>query len=67
MEGPCGDEEYVVGSDHAVARVDGRALDYGQEVALHALARNVRPRAGLAARDLVEFVEEDYAVGLDAF
>src|SRR5947209_2222297 len=67
MEGSGGDEEYVIGSDHAVARVDGRALDDGQKVALHALARNVGPRARLTARDLVQLVEKDYAVGLDAF
>src|SRR5467141_2735930 len=55
------DEKDVIGADHAVARVDGGALDNGQNVALHAFARNIRPVAGFAAGDLIDFIDEDDA------
>src|SRR4030095_12280534 len=41
VERARGDEQDVVGFNHAVARGDRRALDQRQEVALHALARDV--------------------------
>ena len=67
VEGAGGHEQDVVGADEAVAGVDGGALDDGQNVALHALAADVGAVAGLAASDLVHFVEEDDAAALDAF
>jgi hypothetical protein len=56
------DEEDVVGADDAVLGGDGGALDQRQQVALHALARNIGPLRLLAAGDLVDFVQEHDAV-----
>ena len=55
------DEQDVVGAHHAVARVHGGAFHDGQDVALHAFARNVGSVAALAAGNLVDLVEEDDA------
>src|SRR6202158_1013308 len=55
------DEKDVIGADHAVARVDGRAFDNGQNVALHAFARDVRAVAGFAAGHFINFIDEDDA------
>ena len=67
VEGARGDEEDVVGLHRAVLGADRRALDDGQQVALHALAGDVgAARAALAAGDLVDLVEEDDADVLDA-
>ncbi len=62
MEGAGRNEENVVGVHDAVLGVDGAALDDGQKVALHALARDVGS-AGLAVGrgDLVDLVDEDDA------
>src|SRR5512134_2361481 len=65
MERPARDEQDVVGLHHAVARRDRRALDERQEVALHALARDVGALQLGAARDLVDLVQEHDAVLLD--
>ena len=56
-------EKDVVGTHDPVAREHRGALDDGQEVALHALARDVGPAAVLLGRgrDLVDLVEEDDA------
>ena len=62
MERARSDEKDVVGLHHAVARGDRRALDQRQQVALHALARDVGARDLAAARDLVDLVEEHDAV-----
>src|SRR5437667_235918 len=65
--GTGGDEQDVVGAHVAVARLYRRAFDDRQQVALDALARDVGPRALAAlARDLVDLVDEDDAVILDA-
>ena len=62
MEGAGGDEQDVVGLDRAVLGVDRRSLDDRQQVALHALARDVRAAArALVAGDLVDLVDEDDA------
>src|SRR5208282_1081224 len=61
VERACGYEKDVVGTDHAVARVDRRAFDDGKDVALHAFARNVRTMAAFTAGDLVDLIEEDDA------
>ena len=62
VERAGGDEEHVIGLDGAVLGVDRRALDDRQQVALHALARDVGPAAArLAPGDLVDLVEEDDA------
>ena len=56
------DEEDVIRPDGAVFGLDGRALDDGEQVALHPLARNIG--AVVAARgrgDLVHLIEEDDA------
>ena len=63
VERARGDEQDVVGLDHAVLGVDRRAFDQRQQVALHALARDVGA-AGDFRRDgdLVDLVDEDDAV-----
>ena len=61
VKGSRGDEQNVIGADHAVARVDRRAFDDGQNVALHAFAGDVRAVAGLAPGDLVDFIDENDA------
>ena len=61
VERPGGNEQDMVGAHHAVARVDRGAFDDGQNVALHAFARDVRPVAAFAPGDLVDLVEEDDA------
>ena len=50
VERAGGDEEDVVGPHLAVAGLHGRALDDRQQVALHALARDVRARRSPARR-----------------
>ena len=61
MEGARRDEQDVVGSHHAVARVNGRTFDDGKNIALHAFARDIRTVSALAPGDLVDLVEEDDA------
>jgi len=61
MKGAGGDEEDVMRFDRPILGGDGRALDDRQDVALHALARNVGSAALLAAGDLVDLVDEDDA------
>ena len=61
VERAGGDEEDVVGLDHAVLGVDGRAFDDRQDVALHAFAADVGPVAAFAPGDLVDLVDEDDA------
>src|SRR5437867_5394545 len=56
----------MIGAHEAVARVDSGALDYGEDVALHALAAHVGAVATLAAGDLVDLIEKDDAAGLHA-
>jgi len=41
------------------------AFDQGQQIALHAFARDVAARAAVAHADLVDLVEEHDAVVLD--
>ena len=67
VERARGDEQDVVGLHRPVLGRHRRAFDQRQQVALHALARNVGADApALAARaDLVDLVEEDDAVVLD--
>src|SRR5262249_13179543 len=61
VEGAGRDEENVIGANHAVARIHRSAFDNGQNVALHALARDIRPVAGLTPCDFVDLVDEDDA------
>ncbi len=61
VEGAGADKKDVVGADHAVARVDGGALDDRQDVALDALAGDIGAVAGLTAGDFVDLVDEDDA------
>ena len=61
MKGPAGDEEDVVGVDDAVAGLDGCSLHQRQQVALHAVARDVRA-GGAGVYDFVNLVDEDDAV-----
>ena len=63
VERPGGDEQDVVGLDRPVLGVDRRPLDDRQQVALHALPRDVGPaaRARVVAGDLVDLVDEDDA------
>ena len=64
MKRTAGDEQDVVGLDHADLGRDGGAFDQRQQVALHTLARDIRS-AAFAAGDLVDLVKKDYAVRLD--
>src|SRR6266404_4243160 len=66
MERAGGDEQNMIGAHHAIARIDRRALDDRQNVALHTLARDVRAVAGFAAGNLIDLVEKDYAGRFDA-
>src|SRR5260370_23094792 len=61
MESAGGDEQDVVGANHAVTSVDCGAFDDGQNVALHAFAGNIRAVAGLAAGDLIDLVDKNDA------
>ena len=61
VERAGGDEQDVVGPHHAVFRVDRRAFDDRQDVALHAFAADVGAVAALAPGDLVDLVDEDDA------
>ena len=65
MEGAGGDEQDVVGLDHAQLGVDRAALDQRQQVALHALAGHVGAADVAALGDLVDLVDEHDAVLLD--
>jgi hypothetical protein len=65
VEGAGGDEQDVVALHRPVLGRDRGALDQRQQVALHALARDIGAAAALAAADLVDLVEEDDAVVLD--
>ena len=65
MEGAGGDEQDVIGLHRAVLGGHGGAFDDRQQVALHSLARHVRPLAALASRHLVDLVEEDQPRLLD--
>jgi hypothetical protein len=67
VERARGDEEDVVGRHRSMLGLDRRALDDRQQIALHALARDVRPLLAPAPRgDLVDLVHEDDARLLDA-
>ena len=61
-----GDEQDVIRSNETVACVDCGAFDDGENVALDTFATDVGAVAGLAAGDLVHFVEEDDAAPLHA-
>ena len=56
------DEEHVVRLDGPVLRHHRAALDNGQNVALDALARDVRPARVALCGDLIDLVDEDDAV-----
>ena len=66
MKRARGDKQNVIGAHHAVARVHRGSFHNGQNVALHAFARNVGPVAAFAPGNLVDLVEEDDAVRLNA-
>ena len=66
VEGAGGDEEDEVRLHGAVLGHDGAALDDGQDVALDALAGDVRPALVGFAGDLVDLVDEDDALLLGA-
>ena len=66
VERAGGDEQDVIGLHRAVLRRDGRALDDRQQVALHALARDIDAVAIGARRDLVDLVDEHDAGVLGA-
>jgi hypothetical protein len=62
MERAGGDEEDVVRLHRAVLRADRRALHQRQQVALHALPRDVGAVRVRPGHDLVDLVDEDDAV-----
>src|SRR5579872_6336285 len=55
-----GDEQNVVGANHAVAAVYSRAFNDRQNVALHTFAGNIGSVTALATGDLVDLVEKNY-------
>jgi hypothetical protein len=65
VEGAAGDEQDVVGLDHAVLGRYRGAFHQRQQVALHALARHFGAVGFRARGDLVDLIEEDDAVLLD--
>ena len=67
MEGARGHEEDVIGLHHPVLGLHVRTLHDREQVALHSLARDIRPaHLALLAGDLVDLVEEDDAKGFHA-
>ncbi len=62
MKRPAGDEQDVIGLDHTVFGRDSGAFDQWQQVALHALARDIGALRTFARGNFVHFVEEDNAV-----
>ena len=62
VERACGDEQDVVRLDRSVLGVDRAALDDGQNVPLHALARHIGSRSVALCGDLVHLVDEDDAL-----
>jgi hypothetical protein len=65
VEGAGRDEQDMIGFHRAVLGRHRRAFDQRQQIALHALARDVGAPCRLAGADLVDLVEEDDAVVLD--
>src|SRR6185437_4722053 len=65
MERAGGDEQDVGGLDRTVLGRHRGALDQRQQVALHALTRDVAAGAAVAHADLVDLVEKHDAVVLD--
>ena len=61
MEGPGGNKQNVVRTDHAVLGVHRAAFHNGQQIALHALSRDVRSAVLRGAGDLVDFVNKNDA------
>src|ERR1035438_1296221 len=57
----------MIGTHEAVASVYGGAFHDGKNVALDALAADIRTVAGFAPGDLVDLVQKDDAVALHAF
>src|SRR6516162_2626985 len=57
----------MISAHHTVAGVDRRALDNGQDIALHALAAHVGAVPTLTAGDLVDLVQKDNSGLLGAF
>src|SRR6202012_252482 len=55
------DEQDVVRRHHAVARIHRRPFDDGQDVTLHALARDVRPVAAFTPSHLVDLIQKNDA------
>ena len=66
MKRTGGNEQNVVGTNHAVASVHRGAFHDRQNVALHAFAADVRSVPGFASGNLVDLVEKDDAVLFDA-
>src|SRR5690554_7788718 len=61
-----GDEQDVVGLDHAIAGADGGAFHQRQQVALHALARDVGAAHLVARGDLVDLRSEEHTSELQS-
>ena len=66
-EGSGRDEQDMIGADHAVAGVDRRPFDNGQEIPLHPLPRDVRTMRPVPAHNLVDLVEKYNSRLLDPF
>ena len=62
MEGARGDEQDVVGLDHAVLGANRGSFDQGQQIALHTFSGHIRASAFRAFGDLVQLVNEYDAV-----
>ena len=59
MECAGGDEQNVVGLDRAVACLDSAAFDDRKQIALYALAGDIRPVRLTGSGELVELIKED--------
>src|SRR6516164_378294 len=67
VEGAGSNKQDMVRAHHAVTRVDRRALDDGQDIALHTLAAHVGTVPSLTTGNLVDLVQKDNAGLLGVF
>src|SRR5206468_8409246 len=67
MKSARGDEQDVIGTHKTVSRVYGGAFDDRQNIALHTFPAYIRTMAGFTSGNLIDFVEKNNSVVLDAF
>ena len=59
VKGAGSNKKNMVRPHHPVTRVHGSPFNYGQNVPLYALSRNIRTMAAFAAGDLIYLIQED--------